>query len=370
MMTTDSETGHPRRDDGHITGSVRERDGQRSSSRLRLGLAGAGVALGLAAREARARAGEADLRGEVALITGGSRGLGLALARELTAQGCSVAICARDEDELTRAKADLEGRGADVMAVACDIRDEAAVRDTILAVTARFGRIDLLVNNAGIILVEPVEAATSDDFADAMATDFFGVLYPTLAVLPQMRERQRGRIVTITSVGGKVSLPHMLPYTSAKFAAVGFSEGLRAELTGDGITVTTVVPGEMKTGSFLHAEFGGDREAEYRWFALGASAPFTMSADRAARRIVRAIKRGTAELTFPVSAVVLSRLNGLAPGVVSSAMALVDKAMPAAPVIPPEPVPGEAIDAAIDTPLFETATTLGRAAAEEWNQTG
>jgi NAD(P)-dependent dehydrogenase (short-subunit alcohol dehydrogenase family) len=332
-------------------------------------LAGAGLALGLVAKEALARAGGADLRGEVALVTGGSRGLGLALARELAGKGCKLAICARDEAELARAAADLEARGAEVVAIPCNLRDEGAVRDMVLAVTARYGRIDLLVNNAGIILVEPVEAATSDDFADAMATDFFGALYPTLAVLPQMRERRGGRIVTITSVGGKVSLPHMLPYTAAKFAAVGFSEGLRAELAGDGIAVTTVVPGEMKTGSFLHAEFGGDREAEYRWFALGASAPFTISADRAARRIVRAIERGTAELTFPISAVLLSRLNGIAPGVTSSALALVDKALPGAPAIPPAPVPGAAIDAAIDAPVFDAATALGRAAAADLNQT-
>jgi len=331
-------------------------------------LAGAGLALGLVAKEALGRAGEASLRGDVALVTGGSRGLGLALARELAGEGCKIAICARDEDELARAVADLEGRGAEVLAVPCDLRDEGAVRDMVLDVTARYGRIDLLVNNAGIILVEPVEAATSDDFADAMATDFFGALYPTLAVLPQMRQRRRGRIVTITSVGGKVSVPHMLPYSCAKFAAVGFSEGLRAELAGDGIVVTTVVPGEMKTGSFLHAEFGGDREAEYRWFALGASAPFTIAADRAARRIVRAIKRGTAELTFPISAVLAARLNGIAPGATSAALALVDKVLPGSSAIPPAPAAGATIDAAMDAPAFETATALGRAAAEEWNQ--
>ena len=349
-----------------------ERDGRggRAAGRApsRTALIAAGLALGLAAKGVLDRLGEADLAGEVALVTGGSRGLGLELARQLAAEGCRLAICARDEAELARAAADLEGRGAEVLAVRCDLRDEGAVRDMVHDVTARYGRIDLLLNNAGIILVEPVEAATSDDFHDAMATDFFGALYPTLAVLPQMRERRRGRIVTITSVGGKVSMPHLLPYNCAKFAAVGLSEGLRAELAGDGIAVTTVVPGEMKTGSFLHAEFGGDREAEYRWFALGASAPFTMSADRAARRIVTAIKRGTPELTFPVSAVVAARLNGLAPGLTASALALVDRVLPEAPTAPPAPAAGAEIDAALAAPVFEAATTLGRAAAAEWNQ--
>ena len=125
-----------------------------------------------------------------------------------------------------------------------------------------------------------------------------------------------GRIVNITSIGGKIAVPHLLPYTCAKFAAVGFSEGLRAELADTGINVTTVVPGLMRTGSHLHAEFGGEQGAEYRWFALNASAPYPIAigTDRAARLIVRAVKRGQTECTYPVSAVVAARLSGLLPG--------------------------------------------------------
>lgn len=329
-----------------------------------------GVGLGIAAlvRGTAARLMEDSLQGEVALITGGSRGLGLALARELTAEGCRIAICARDEDELDRARRDLEGRGAEVMTVPCDIRDEAAVNAMVAAVTSRFGRVDLLLNNAGIITVGPVEAMTSAEFADAMATDFFGVLYPTLAVLPQMRQRKRGRIASITSLGGKISMPHLLPYNSAKFAAVGFSEGLRAEVASDGITVTTIVPGELKTGSFLAAEFGGDREGEYRWFALGASAPFTMSADRAARIVVRGIKRGSAELTFPISAKLGARLNGLFPGATANVLSLVDRLLPAAPPTARGIVPGAVVGAGTDSAMLEKGTALGRAAAEEFNQ--
>src|SRR5450759_4776995 len=110
-------------------------------------------------------------------------------------------------------------------------------------------------------------------FELAMDVMYWGVLYPTLAVLPQMREHKRGRIVNITSIGGKVSIPHLLPYNSAKFAAVGLSEGLRAELAMDGVTVTTIVPGLMRTGSHINAYFKGKQEREYTWFALGASLP-------------------------------------------------------------------------------------------------
>ena len=108
-----------------------------------------------------------------------------------------------------------------------------------------------MVNNAGMIQVGPLATTTKEDFVTALDVMFWGTLYPTLAVLPQMRARGRGHIVNITSIGDLVSVPHLLPYTCAKFAAVGLSEGLRAELGPVGIRVTTVVPGLMRTGSYF-----------------------------------------------------------------------------------------------------------------------
>ena len=185
-----------------------------------------------------------------------------------------------------------------------------------------------------------------------------------------MRRRGVGRIVNITSIGGKIAVPHLLPYTSAKFAAVGISEGLRAELADNGITVSTVVPGLMRTGSYLHAEFGGDRDAEYRWFALDSSAPYpvAVSAERAARTIVRAAKRGAAECTFPLSAIFAARATGLAPAVTADAMELVDRLMPAPPARPTGFEPGVEVAADIESPLLRAATTLGRSAAKEFNE--
>src|SRR5213078_5332449 len=123
-----------------------------------------------------------------------------------------------------------------------------------------------------------------------MAVIFWGTLYPTLAVLPQMLERRSGRIVNITSIGGKVSVPHLLPYNCAKFAALGFSEGLRAELAKDGVSVATVIPGLMRTGSVVSAEFKGRTEAEFTWFSALARSPLTsMDVRRAARRILAAM---------------------------------------------------------------------------------
>jgi NAD(P)-dependent dehydrogenase (short-subunit alcohol dehydrogenase family) len=328
--------------------------------------------MGLAARVAPARKAEADLRGAVALVTGGSRGLGLALSRELVQQGCRVAICARDASELEAARIDLQLQefGAEVLAIPCDVSDQTQVAAVVETVTQQYGRIDILINNAGIIVVAPVETLTHADFERVMAVNFWGVLNPTMAVLPAMRARGSGRIVNITSIGGKISVPHLLPYSCAKFAAVGFSEGLRAELADTGISVTTVVPGLMRTGSHLHAEFGGEQQAEYRWFALGASAPYPVAigTDRAARLIVRAAKRGQADCTYPVSALVAARLSGLLPSATTNVLTLVDRLLPQPPRQPAGTSSGAAIEADLDAPLLRAATVLGRSAAEEYKQ--
>ena len=344
----------------------------RDGLRRRMGMVAAGTALafGVAAREALARDRESDLFGTVALVTGGSRGLGLALSRELARQGCRLAICARDETELEAARADLKQSGAEVLALPCDVADPAAVAAMVEAVTHHYGRIDILVNNAGIIVVAPVETLTRTDFERVMGVNFWGVLNPTLEVLPAMRAQRSGRIVNITSIGGKIAVPHLLPYTCAKFAAVGLSEGLRAELADTGINVTTVVPGLMRTGSHLHAEFGGKQEAEYRWFAVNASAPYPIAigADRAARLIVRAIKRGQPECTYPVSAVVAARIGGLLPGMTTNALALVDRLLPRPPRQAAGRRTGVNLETNLDSPLLRAATVLGRAAAEEYKQ--
>jgi short-subunit dehydrogenase len=185
-----------------------------------------------------------------------------------------------------------------------------------------------------------------------------------------MRTRGAGRIVNITSIGGKISVPHLLPYNCAKFAAVGFSEGLRAELADTGISVTTVVPGLMRTGSHLNAEFGGEQKAEYRWFALGASAPYPVAvgADRAARLIVRATKRGQAEYTYPLSAVVAARVSGLLPGATTNVLGLVDRFLPQPPRQATGTRLGVAVEADSESAVLRAATILGRAAAEEYKQ--
>ena len=289
---------------------------------------GAAAALGYAAWRALARPAR-PLAGEVALVTGGSRGLGLLIARELARQRCRIAICARDERELARAREDLERRGAEVAAYRCDVAQREQVDALVRHVTDRFGRVDILVNNASIIQVGPVECMTVRDFEQAMAVNYWGTVYATLAVLPQMRRRGSGRIVNITSIGGVVAVPHLLPYDAAKFAARGFSEGLRAELSDTGITVTTIVPGLMRTGSPVNAFFKGDAAKEYTWFSLGDATPLTaMSAGRAARRIVEAIRRGEAEVTLSWQARLLGLIHDLFPGATTELLGRVSRMLP------------------------------------------
>jgi NAD(P)-dependent dehydrogenase (short-subunit alcohol dehydrogenase family) len=293
-------------------------------------LAAAGV-LGWVGWKAVQKLRERSLAGHVVLVTGGSRGLGLLLAREFVREGCRVAICARDPQELDAARRDLEARGGRVLPIVCDVGDREQAEAMVARVTEHFGRVDVLVNNATVIQVGPLASMTVEDFHEAMDVNFWGSVHTTLAVVPQMRARGTGRIVNVTSIGGKVALPHMLPYDCAKFAAVALSEGLRSELAKDGITVTTVVPGLMRTGSPVNAWFKGDTEREFDWFSVSAATPLTtMSAARAARRIVLAAKRGEAEVTLTWQATVLRMVHGIFPGATADAAGVVNRLLPGA----------------------------------------
>jgi short-subunit dehydrogenase len=324
----------------------------------------ASVGLALAARAALGRARHTDLEGKVALITGGSRGLGLALARAMADAGCDLVITARDAAELERAQHDIEARGARVLAQTCDVTQREQVRTLVQRAHERFGRIDVLINNAGAIAVGPIESVSVEDIEHAMDTMFWGTVYPTFEVLPTMRARGSGHIVNITSIGGKISVPHLLPYSAAKFAAVGFSEGLHAEVAMDGVHVLTVVPGLMRTGSHVNAEFQGQPRKEFTWFSLAASLPMTsISAETAARYIVNAIERGETEIVLSWQASLGMRVHGVMPGLVTDVAALVDRVMPGGGAA--ELQKGGASRTSVsDSPL----TQLGERAASDLNQ--
>jgi NAD(P)-dependent dehydrogenase (short-subunit alcohol dehydrogenase family) len=287
------------------------------------------VGVGLAARWAVRRSRAFGFRNRVVLITGGSRGLGLELARTFADGGARLAICARDEVELQRAEMDLKSRGAKVLAAQCDVTVRAQVDAMVRTVVAHYGSIDVLVNNAGIIQVGPMEEMRVADYDEAMKTHFYAPLFTTLATLPVMRGRKRGRIVNISSIGGKIAVPHLLPYTASKFALVGFSEGLRAELMKDNIYVTTVIPGLFRSGSPRNAYFKGRNKKEFAWFAAADAMPLiSINVSRLARRIVNACRYGQAELMWPLVYNLQSRLHGLMPGLTSEISSIATSILP------------------------------------------
>jgi short-subunit dehydrogenase len=270
-----------------------------------------------------------DLRGKLVLITGGSRGLGLALAREFACQGARVAICARDPDELTAAQSSLEAFSQNIYTFKCDLTDAAQVQELIDRVESTCGNIDVLVNNAGTIVVGPAEVMSADDFAEAMDVNLWAAVHTTLAIVPRMRERGRGRIVNIGSVGGKIPMPHMAAYCASKFALVGFSGAMRSELSKYGILVTTVNPGLTRTGSPRNAIFKGNHRAEYAWFSISDSLPgLSMSARCAAEKIVRATIYGDAELVLGLPAKAATVIYGVAPNFHIEMAAVANRAFP------------------------------------------
>src|SRR6476661_7594717 len=302
-----------------------------------------------------------ELRGKTVLITGGSRGLGLALAEEFAQFGAKVAICARDEQELARARQQLE----DLCAVPCDVTKPEEVDNLISSVTRHMGGIDVLVNNAGVISVGPILSQKLEDFQEAMDVMFWGTVHPTLAVLPQMLARGTGKLVNISSIGGKVSVPHLVPYGCAKFAVTGFSEGLHAELKRFGIHVLTVIPGLMRTGSHLNAQFKGKHKAEFGWFAVSGTNPLaSISAKRAAQKIVNATCANRTEVVISWQAKLLAGIHGVAPGLTQDVLAQVNRLLPDAAGNTEKKAGHESQSAVTRSPL----TALGKRAARRYNQ--
>ncbi len=272
-----------------------------------------------------------SLKNKVALITGGSRGLGLVLARQICAEGGKVALLARDNEELIRAKTDLAGRGGRVITIQCDLLDSGQIQSAIRQTIDRFGKIDILINNAGIIEVGPLEHMTREDFERSMAVHFWAPYALISEVVPEMRTWGGGRIVNISSIGGKIAVPHLAAYSASKFALTGFSDAIRAELALDKIYVTTVAPGMMRTGSHVNAKFKGRHDSEFAWFAASAGAPLiSMNAERAARKILAACRRGQPSLTLTYAARTAILGNALFPNLTGYGMKIVNCFLPKA----------------------------------------
>lgn len=327
-------------------------------------IAAAALSSALLARLAWKRLRKYDLRGRTVAVTGGSRGLGLQLARELLGRGARIAICGRDSTALDAALAGLQPLG-EVLAAPCDVRHPQEADDFVSAIVARFGGLDVIINNAGTIAVGPMNSMTMDDYKDALDTHLWGALHMIKAALPELR-RARGRIVNIASIGGLISVPHLLPYNVSKFALVGLSEGLGAELQQSGVRVTTVCPGLMRTGSPRNAWFKGNQSSEYAWFALSATLPFSsISAPAAARQIIDALVSGRRFIVLSWQARLAARFHANFPGLTVSLLSLVAWTLPKASQADTGRALGSASESAItQSPL----TTLGRKAETDLNQ--
>lgn len=305
-----------------------------------LAFTAAGVAAYAVTRRIMRERQRQDLEGKVILITGASRGLGLVLARQLAVRGARLVICSRDATTLSRATLELKTLGSEVLGLSVDITDRSQVRDMIRTVIARYGNIDILINNAGIIQVGPLETMTIDDFESAMKTNFWGALYCMQEVVPYFKTQGGGQIVNISSIGGKVAVPHLLPYTASKFALTGLSEGMHTELKKHNITVTTVVPNLMRTGSARQVTVKGKHQAEYAWFKIASSSPVTAQhAETAAQKIIQAIECKKAEVVLTPGAKLVTALHGLVPGFISTMLSVMNAILPAAPSSPGGRIP-------------------------------
>lgn len=324
----------------------------------RLLLAGGLAALGLRRRLTPPY----DLNGKSVLITGGSRGLGLAIAQEVMARGASVTLMSRTPGDLARAAQWLGGRK--VHTVAGDVTVQADVERAVAEAVRAHGALDVVVSNAGIIQTGPLNDMTEDDFRRIMEVNTFAALRLTRAAQAHLRARQ-GRVLIVSSVGGKVAVPHLGPYSVSKFASAGLGQALRAELAREGIGVTTVLPALMRTGSARQAEVKGQQDREYALFATLDNVPvLSLDAAEAARRIVNALVRGEAEAMIGGPAALLRWANALAPELVADLLAVGNRFLPG-PTGRTDAVKG----AEVETQLTR-ANPLKRRAEAQWNQSG
>ena len=301
--------------------------------------------------------------GKVVVIAGGSRGLGLVVARLLRAEGAQLALIARDPDELARARREL----GEVLTVPCDLSQPAEIKAAVAAVAGHFGRIDALFNVAGMIQAGPLQNMLPADFEEEMQLHFWGNFHLIWETLPFLRKQGGGRIVNVASIGGKIAIPHLAPYSASKFALVGLSNALGIELAREGIRVTTVAPGLLRTGSHINAKFKGQHAKEFDWFSTSDNIPgISVSAEHAARQIVEAARVGQPSLTFPLQMRAAEIAQAVFPNLTLRAMALVNRfGLPAPGTQPGADVarPGREIRSPEQTPAWKTAL-VDRAAAD------
>ena len=312
----------------------------------------------------------------VALVAGASRGLGLQVCRELLARGWTVHGLARDAAALDRAHAAVPAADAHRFHTrSVDVRTADAVADAVDRVLAQEGAVDAAFHVAGVIEVGALEGVTLGHVRDAVDTMLMGPVHLCLALLPSMRARGHGRIGIVSSVGGLVPVPRLVPYSVAKFGAVGLAEGLAAELSGTGVTVSSVTPWLMRTGGHEHAWFTGDRRVDHSWFTAAASLPgLSLPVERAARRIVDGVLAGRPVVRTTPWVSLVARVHGLAPATTVRAVGLAARLLPgSAPARRWQRrdrpgTPGAVVDRDHPSRVLDAVAVLGRRAAHRQNE--
>src|SRR5947207_9359531 len=250
-------------------------------------------------------AGLTDYQGSAGIVTGASSGIGAQLARDLAARGMRVALLARRADRLAALADEIRRGGGEAIAVPSDVAERASIEGAVAGVLGRFGRVDLLVNDAGYgrhVLFKDHDAA---DIERMMRTNYLGMVWATKAVLPAMRARRRGWIVNISSVAGKLGQPDEAAYSASKFAVTGLSEGLSYELAPLGIHVMTVYPALVRTEMFTPEVMARMPRGAERTF---------LEPPEFSRRVLRALGRGRYEVTVPAYVNLAYLIRTILPG--------------------------------------------------------
>ena len=205
------------------------------------------------------------LEGKVALVTGASSGIGEATALALAAQGAQVAAAARRADRLAALVKRIEERGGQAIALRVDVADEAQVREMVQRTCQTWGRVDILVNDAGVARLGPIEGAKTEEWREMVNINLLGLMYVTAAVLPLMQAQGSGHIVNISSRAGRITRAGEAVYSATKFGVVAFSEALRQEVSAQHIRVTVIEPGGVATEMQEHATDQAAQDPTLSW---------------------------------------------------------------------------------------------------------
>lgn len=251
----------------------------------------------------------ARYKDQVVIITGGGRGIGRATALEFACEGATLVLAGRRMDALHTAAAEVQKSGGRAEVMHCDVIKEEDLQSLVGKTVHQFGKIDVLVNNAGVVTGGPIDEIDREDIGRMVGVNIWAPLRLTQLVVPHMREAKTGTIINISSIAGRMGVPYYATYSASKFAMRGFSEALRRELAPDGIHVMAVYPGGTATDMMENVEF--DR------FGMGVA-----TADQVARAIVRGVRWRQPEVFIGLAEGMMSRWNDFAPWTVDVGVGL------------------------------------------------